>query len=93
MSLFNFFRINILLLAIISITFVLPIIVLITLFFVTQSRVLNLMLLGDDVAVTLGTDLLHYRHLYLVLSAMLVGLTVLHMLWSLFDRPAGDKAS
>lgn len=59
-----------------NITFVLPIIVLITLFFVTQSRVLNLMLLGDDVAVTLGTDLLHYRHLYLVLSAMLVGLTV-----------------
>lgn len=24
---------------------------------------------------------------------MLAGLTVLHMLWSLFDRPAGDKAS
>lgn len=59
-----------------NIAFILPIILLITLFFITQSRVLNLMLLGDDVAVTLGTDLLRYRHLYLVLSAMLVGLTV-----------------
>ena len=59
-----------------NIAFVLPVILIITLFFITQSRVLNLMLLGDDVAVTLGTDLLRYRHLYLVLSAMLVGLTV-----------------
>ena len=59
-----------------NIVFILPIIVLITLFLITQSRILNLMLLGDDVAITLGTDLLRYRHLYLVLSALLVGLTV-----------------
>lgn len=59
-----------------NITFALPVILAITLFLITQSRVLNLMLLGDDVAVTLGTDLLRYRHLYLVLSAMMVGLSV-----------------
>lgn len=59
-----------------NIAFILPIIFLITLFFISQSRILNLMLLGDDVAVTLGTDLLRYRHLYLVLSALLVGLAV-----------------
>lgn len=59
-----------------NIVFILPIIILITLFFISQSRILNLMLLGDDVAMTLGTDLLRFRHLYLVLSAMLVGLAV-----------------
>lgn len=47
-----------------------------TLFFVTQSRTLNLMLLGDDCAVTLGTDLHLRRIVYLVVTALLVGLAV-----------------
>ncbi|MCQ2437121.1 MAG: iron ABC transporter permease [Clostridia bacterium] len=59
-----------------EITFCLPIMILISLFFISQSRVLNLMLLGDDVAVTLGTDLTRWRRLYMVLSAVLVGLAV-----------------
>ena len=59
-----------------NITFILPVILAATVFFVTQSRVLNLMLLGDDVAVTLGTDLTGYRRGYLVLSALMVGLAV-----------------
>ena len=59
-----------------NILFILPIVVVVTLFFITQSRVLNLMLLGDDAAITLGTNLLRYRHLYLVLSALMVGLAV-----------------
>ena len=59
-----------------NIVFILPIIIVITLFFISQSRILNLMLLGDDVAITLGTNLLRYRHLYLVLSALMIGLAV-----------------
>lgn len=47
-----------------------------TLFFVTQSRTLNLMLLGDDSAVTLGTDLHRWRILYLILTSLLIGLAV-----------------
>ena len=46
------------------------------LFFVTQSRTLNLMLLGDDSAVTLGTDLHRWRILHLVLTSLLIGLAV-----------------
>lgn len=46
------------------------------LFFAAQSRTLNLMLLGDDSAVTLGTDLHRWRILYLVLTSVLVGLAV-----------------
>ena len=45
-------------------------------FFLTQSRTLNLMLLGDETAVTLGTDLYRYRLVYLTVSALLVGFSV-----------------
>ncbi len=45
-------------------------------FFMTQSRTLNLMLLGDDSAVTLGTDLHRWRILYLVVSSLMVGFSV-----------------
>lgn len=47
-----------------------------TLFFWTQHRTLNLMLLGDESAVTLGTDLHRWRIGYLVVSALLVGFAV-----------------
>lgn len=47
-----------------------------TLLFWSQSRVLNLMLLGDEVAVTLGTDLHLYRQAYLLLSSLMVGFAV-----------------
>ena len=42
----------------------------------TQYRVLNLMLLGDDVAVTLGTDLHKYRHVYLIITSLMIGMLV-----------------
>lgn len=45
-------------------------------FFLTQFRVLNLMLLGDEAAITLGTDLHRWRQLYLLVSAALVGFAV-----------------
>ncbi len=47
-----------------------------TLFFWTQYRNLNLMLLGDESAVTLGTDLHRWRLVYLLVSALLVGFVV-----------------
>jgi len=52
------------------------IIALSVLFFWTQSRILNLMLLGDESAITLGTDLHPYRQAYLIVSALVVGFAV-----------------
>jgi len=46
------------------------------LFFWTQSRILNLMLLGDESAITLGTDLHPYRQAYLIVSALVIGFAV-----------------
>ncbi|MDU7966629.1 MAG: iron chelate uptake ABC transporter family permease subunit, partial [Paeniclostridium sordellii] len=46
------------------------------LFFMSQYRILNLMLLGDEVSITLGTDLHRYRQIYLVITSLMVGLVV-----------------
>lgn len=53
-----------------------PIIIIGTVFFITQSRILNLMLLGDEVAVTLGRDLHRFRMVYLLVSSLVVGVIV-----------------
>lgn len=53
-----------------------PIVILSVLFFWTQSRVLNLMLLGDEAAITMGTDLHVYRQAYLLVSSLIVGFAV-----------------
>lgn len=45
------------------------------LFFWTQYRSLNLMLLGDEVLITLGTDL-HRRQGYLLLTSLVIGFVV-----------------
>lgn len=50
-----------------------PIIMASVIFFWTQSRVLNLMLLGDESAITMGTDLHAYRQWYLLISSLIVG--------------------
>ncbi|MFD2729683.1 FecCD family ABC transporter permease [Enterococcus camelliae] len=47
-----------------------------TLFFLLQYRVLNTMLLGDEVAVTLGIKLALYRRVYMILSALLTSIIV-----------------
>lgn len=47
-----------------------------TVFFCTQYRTLNLMLLGDDTAVTLGTDLYPHRTAYLVCTSAMIGAVV-----------------
>ena len=46
------------------------------LFFWSQSRVLNIMLLGDEVAITLGCDLHRYRQVYLIISSLIIGFVV-----------------
>lgn len=43
-----------------------------SLFFWSQSRVLDLMLLGDEVSVTLGVRVTRYRRAYLVVTSLLV---------------------
>ena len=53
-----------------------PIVFLAVMFFWTQSRMLNLMLLGDESALTLGTDLHIYRQIYLLVSSLIVGFVV-----------------
>ncbi|MEW8993796.1 FecCD family ABC transporter permease [Clostridium sp.] len=59
-----------------QISFILPIIFIGTLFFMTQYRTLNLMLLGDEVSVTLGTDLHKFRILYLIITSLMIGIIV-----------------
>ena len=53
-----------------------PIIIALCLFLSTQSRNLNLLLLGDEVAYTLGKDLAKLRSAYIVVVSLLVGLVV-----------------
>ena len=53
-----------------------PLSIVVPLFFYTQAKILNLMLLGDDTAVTLGVDLHLYRQSYLLVSALMVGFAV-----------------
>ncbi|GAB6109929.1 iron ABC transporter permease [Fusibacter bizertensis] len=59
---------------------VMPIIYLVTvggsLFFLTQYRNLNLMLLGDETSITLGTDLHKARHFYMLVVALMIGFVV-----------------
>lgn len=47
-----------------------------SIFFLTQYRVLNTMLLGDEAAITLGVSLSKYRKLYMMLAALVTGTMV-----------------
>lgn len=59
-----------------NIKLVLPIVIITTIFFITQYRTLNLMLLGDEVSITLGKDLHKYRLVYLLITSLVIGLIV-----------------
>ncbi len=59
-----------------QIRFILPLILIGAIFFMTQYRILNLMLLGDEVSITLGTDLHKYRHMYLIVTSLMIGVLV-----------------
>ena len=54
----------------------LPVVFIGTLIFWSQFRNLNLMLLGDEASITLGTDLHRARNLYMILSSLMVGFAV-----------------
>ena len=54
----------------------LPVTLVCVVLFWTQYRNLNLMLLGDEVSITLGTDLHRFRTAYLILSSVMVGFAV-----------------
>ena len=47
-----------------------------SLYFLTQFRNMNLLLVGDDSAVTLGVNVVRLRKLYLLISAMMTGVIV-----------------
>ncbi|MDO5714556.1 MAG: iron ABC transporter permease [Tissierellia bacterium] len=59
-----------------QITFIGPIILICSLFFLVQYRTLNLMLLGDEVSITLGKDLNKSRHIFILVSSALIGFVV-----------------
>ncbi|MGM9970522.1 MAG: FecCD family ABC transporter permease [Anaeroplasma sp.] len=52
------------------------IIIVAVVFFLTQGRVLNTMMLGDEVAITLGLNLSFYRFVYLTVVAVVTGVLV-----------------
>jgi len=51
-------------------------VVLCSIFFITQYRVLNTMLAGDEAAITLGINLTLYRRVYMVVVSLLTGILV-----------------
>lgn len=59
-----------------NIAIVFMIVLLGCIFFWTQSNILNLMLLGDEVAITLGTNLHTYRQIYILVAAIITGFIV-----------------
>ncbi len=59
-----------------SIRIIFPLVIISTLFFISQYRTLNLMLLGDEVSATLGTDLHKYRQFYLIITSIIIGFIV-----------------
>ena len=52
------------------------VVIVVTLFFCTQYRILNTMMLGDETAVTLGINLSLYRKVYMTLIAVVTGVLV-----------------
>lgn len=52
------------------------VVLVITGFFLSQYRILNVMLLGEETAVTLGVSLAKYRRSYMLLSSLLTGVVV-----------------
>ena len=53
-----------------------PVTLICVIIFWTQYRNLNLMLLGDDVSITLGTDLHRLRTFYLIVASVMIGFAV-----------------
>ena len=54
----------------------LPMVLAMTVLFMTQSRMLNLMLLGDETTITLGVKISMYRKLYIIGVSLIIGFIV-----------------
>lgn len=59
-----------------NVWYVLLVVALGCLFFMTQFRALNVMLMGDEAAITLGLNTVRRRWIYLTISALVVGTLV-----------------
>lgn len=59
-----------------NIVYIAPIIIICTLIFFSQYRNLDLALLGDDIAITMGLDLNKLRHIYLLIISIMIGFVV-----------------
>lgn len=59
-----------------NVLLLLAIIVIVSVYFSTQTRILNLMLMGNDNAMTLGVNLKPYIKKYLLINAIIVGFIV-----------------
>ena len=59
-----------------NVSIIFPLMLAGTLIFWSQFRNLNLMLLGDEVSITLGTDLYKVRGKYMILASLMVGFCV-----------------
>lgn len=55
---------------------ILPVIIIVTIIIWTQYRSLNMMLMGDDTAITLGTELSKKRAIYMIIASFAVGFSV-----------------
>lgn len=55
---------------------ILMIVALTALFFLTQSNTLNLMLMGEEAATTLGINLTFWRRVYLIIASLITGILV-----------------
>jgi len=59
-----------------QLAFIGPLILCGLIFFISQYRTLNLMLLGDEISITLGKDLHNFRRGYLIITSLMMGLVV-----------------
>ncbi len=59
-----------------TIALIFPLICICIAFFWSQARILNLMLLGDESAITLGYNINGYKQRYLIVSSIIVGFAV-----------------
>lgn len=55
---------------------ILVIVALTALFFLTQSNTLNLMMMGEEAATTLGINLTFWRRVYLIIASLITGILV-----------------
>ena len=48
----------------------------VVIFFISQSRILDMMLLGEELSITMGRSLVVYRQIYIVIVSIIVGFIV-----------------